>query len=132
MSHAIGKKLLDKGTEVYIILAGRQFYGGLMLIFFSFLTNKSTISLFSPNNLTVGFYLGIFTAIVALCWYTSIKKIPVSIASSFLPLTALVSLFGSAFFLREVISVQQYIGFFFIVGGMLWQTKLFSHNTSKA
>lgn len=123
ISHAIGKKLLNKGTDVYVILAGRQFYGGLMLIFFTFITNRSTIGLLSFNNLTIGFYLGLFTAVVALCWYTSIKKIPVSIASSFLPLTALVSLLGSALFLKETISLQQYVGFFFIVGGMLWQSK---------
>lgn len=132
ISHAIGKKLLNKGIDVYIILAGRQFYGGIILIFFSFFTNKSTISLFNTNNLTVGFYLGMFTAIVALCWYTSIKKIPVSIASAFLPLTALVSLLGSVFFLKETISTQQYIGFFLIVGGMLWQTKLISKNNNNA
>ena len=84
--------------------------------------NKSAISLFSVTSITTGLSLGMFTAVVALCWYSSIKKVPVSVASSFIPITALVSLAASAIFLKEVISVQQLVGFFFIVGGMLWQT----------
>jgi len=124
ISHAFGKKLLSKGADIYLILAGRQFYGGLMLLILAFIFNKSMISLFTFNNLLSTFYLGLFSAIVALCWYASIKKIPVSVASSFLPLTAVVSLLGSVFFLKEIISVQQYFGFLFIVGGMVWQTRL--------
>lgn len=122
ISHLIGKKLLNKKIDVNLILASRQFYGGTMLLIFTFLTNRSAIVLFNINVITTGFILGIFTAVVALCWYSSIKKVPVSVASSFIPITALVSLAASAIFLREVISVQQLVGFFFIVGGMLWQT----------
>jgi drug/metabolite transporter (DMT)-like permease len=123
LSHLIGKRLLNKNIDVNLILASRQFYGGVMLLLFTFLTNRSAMSLFSFRSISVGLTLGLFTAIVALCWYSSIKKVPVSVASSFIPITALVSLIGSSFFLKEVISVQQYIGFFFIVGGMLWQAK---------
>lgn len=132
ISHAIGKKLLNKGVDIFLILAGRQLYGGLMLLILAFIMNKSIINLFNSNNLLSASYLGLFSSVVALCWYSSIKKIPVSVASSFLPLTALVSLMGSVFFLKEIVSIQQYIGFFFIVGGMLWQTKLISRNSSKA
>jgi drug/metabolite transporter (DMT)-like permease len=103
-------------------LASRQFYGGTMLLLFTFLTNRSAISLFNINIIVTGLCLGMFTAVVAVCWYSSIKKIPVSVASSFIPITALVSLAASAIFLKEVISIQQLVGFFFIVGGMLWQT----------
>jgi len=126
ISHAIGKQLLNKGAKVSLILAGRQFYGGVILLIFAFMMNKSIINLFNIKNLLTGLYLGVFAAIVALCWYSSIKKIPVSVASSFLPLTALVSMVGSVFFLKETVNVQQYVGFFLIVGGMLWQTKLLS------
>lgn len=123
LSHLIGKRLLNKNIDVNLILASRQFYGGVMLLLFTFLTNRSSVNLFSFRSVSVGLTLGLFTAIVALCWYSSIKKVPVSVASSFIPITALVSLIGSYFFLKEVISIQQYIGFFFIVGGMLWQAK---------
>lgn len=122
ISHAIAKKLLNKGADISLILAGRHLYGSIMLMFFAFIMNKSIIRLFNFNNLISTSYLGLFLSVIALIWYTSIKKIPVSIASSFLPLTALVSLLGSAFILKETISAQQYIGFFLIVGGMLWQT----------
>lgn len=124
ISHTIAKKLLNKGIDITLILAGRQFYGSIMLLIFAFIMNKSIISLFNFNNIAIAFFLGLFLSAVSLIWYTSIKKIPVSVASSFLPLTALVSLLGSVFFLKETISIQQYIGFFLIVGGMIWQTHL--------
>ena len=124
ISHAIAKKLLNKGADISLILAGRHFYGGIMLIIFTFITNQSVVRLYNFNNLTIAFYLGLYLSLVAFIWYKSIKKIPVSVASSFLPLTALVSLLGSVFFLKETISTQQYIGFFFIVGGMIWQANL--------
>ncbi len=126
MSHLMGKKLLNRKISVNMILAGRQFFGGLILVFFTLITSKSTV-VFNIHNFGVGLYLGMLTAIVALCWYSSIKKIPVSTASSFLPLTALVSLLGSVFFLKEIVGIQQYIGFFLIVGGMIWQANLHVH-----
>ncbi len=127
ISHAFAKKLLNKGADISLILAGRQLYGGLILLIFAFIMNKHIINLFDLNNLISAAYLGLFLSVVSLCWYASIKQIPISVASSFLPLTALVSLLGSAFFLKETISPQQYIGFFFIVGGMLWQANLPIH-----
>lgn len=132
ISHFIGKKLLNKGAKINLILAGRHLYGGIMLIIFAFMSNKSIINLFNFNNLMLTSFLGIYLSIIALIWYSSIKKIPVSVASSFLPLTALVSLLGSVFFLKERINIQQYIGFFFIVGGMLWQANLPIHKTSSS
>lgn len=130
ISHAIAKKLLNKGADISLILAGRHLYGGIMLIIFAFIMNKSIINLFNFNNLASAFYLGLFLSAIAFCWYSSIKKIPVSVASSFLPVTALISLLGSVFFLKETISIQQYIGFFLIVGGIIWQTNLPIHKTS--
>jgi len=130
ISHAIGKKILNKGAKIGLVLAGRHLYGGIMLIIFAFITNKSIISLFNINNIKTASYLGLYLSLLAFLWYSSIKKIPVSVASSFLPLTALVSLLGSVFFLKETISVQQYIGFFLIAGGIIWQTHLPIHRIS--
>lgn len=130
ISHAVAKKLLNKGTKISLILAGRHFYGGIMLIIFTFITNKSVINLFNFDNFKTASYLGLYLSFLAFLWYSSIKKIPVSVASSFLPLTALVSLLGSVFFLKETISIQQYIGFFLIVGGIIWQTHLPIHRLS--
>ena len=130
ISHAIAKKLLNKGAKIRLLLAGRHLYGGIMLLIFSFITNASIINLFNFNNLKTAFYIGLYLSLLASMWYSSIKKIPVSAASSFLPLTALVSLLGSVFFLKETISIQQYIGFFFIVGGIIWQTHLPVHRMS--
>ncbi|MFA5770246.1 MAG: EamA family transporter, partial [Patescibacteria group bacterium] len=121
------KKILNKGTEISLILAGRHLYGGIMLIIFTLLINRSVVSSFNINNLITASYLGLYLSLLAFLWYSSIKKVPVSVASSFLPLTAVVSLFGSAFFLKETISFQQYLGFFFIVGGMIWLANLPIH-----
>lgn len=132
ISHAVAKKLLNKRADIFLILAGRQLYGGLMLLTFTFIMNKSIIHLFNFNNLVRAAYLGLFLSAISFCWYASIKKIPVSVASSFLPITALVSLLGSVFFLKETISFQQYIGFFLIVGGMLWQTNLPIHKKASS
>jgi drug/metabolite transporter (DMT)-like permease len=131
ISHTIAKKLLDKGMDKYLLLAGRQFYSGLLLIVFVFTMNKSFFGLLSFNNLAIASYLGLYISAVIFIWYTSIKKMPVSVASSYLPITALASLLGSAFFLKETISTQQYVGFFFIVGGMIWLGKLYSRKTAK-
>lgn len=130
ISHAVAKKLLNKGANISLILAGRHLYGGIILIIFSFITNTTIINLFNFNNLKTASYLGLYLSLLAFLWYSSIKKVPVSVASSFLPLTALVSLLGSVFFLKETISIQQYIGFFFIVGGIIWQTNLPIHKAS--
>lgn len=132
ISHFVAKKLLNKGADISLILAGRQFYGGLMLLIFAIIMNKSIITLFNFNNLIISSFLGLYLSIIALIWYASIKKISVSIASSFIPFAALVSLLGSVFFLKETISIQQYIGFFFIVGGMLWQANLPIHKKASS
>lgn len=132
LSHTIAKKLMDKGMDKYLLLAGRQFYAGLMLIVLSLMINKSFIGLLNFNNLATASFLGLYISLFIFIWYISIEIMPVSVASSYLPLTALVSLLGSAFFLKETISTQQYIGFFFIVGGMIWLGRLYSRKTAKA
>lgn len=129
ISHLIGKRLLNNNFDVHLILAGRQFLGGIMLLSFTFITNRNTISLLNYRIISIGLFLGIILSVMALCWYLAIKKIPVSIASSFLPFTALVSLVASAVYLKEVISIQQYVGFVLIVGGMFWQTYIANKKT---
>ncbi len=127
LSHTAAKRLLDKGADTSLILAGRQFYAGVLILLLVFLMNKSFMTAFSLNNLTSATFLGLYLSFVAFLWYTALKRMPVSVASSFLPLTALVSLLGSVFFLRETISLPQYVGFAFIVSGLLWFAKTYSH-----
>jgi len=86
--------------------------------------NKSILNQFNFNSLTSALYLGLFLSAISFCWFSSIKKLSVSVASSFLPFTAVVSLLGSVFFLKETISIQQFAGSFFIIGGMIWQANL--------
>ena len=120
ISHAIAKKLLNKGTYIFLILAGRQLYGGLMLLFFSFIMNKSIINLFNFNSLTSALYLGLFLSAISFCWFSSIKKFPFLLHRLFTINSSCIFTWVS-FFLKETISIQQYLGFFFIVGGMIWQ-----------
>ncbi len=125
ISHTFAKKLMDKGEDISIILAGRQLYAGILLVIFALIFNKSFFELFgSVQSLVSASYLGLSLSIIVLLWYLAIKRMPLSTASSFLPLTALVALLGSALLLKETISTQQYIGFALIVTGMIWASKV--------
>ena len=125
ISHTLAKKLMNKGVDTTLILAGRMFYGGIIILIFVFIYDKILLNLlFSLENVASGVFLGFYLAIVVFLWYSALKRIPISTGSAFLPLTALVSLAGSALFLKESISIQQYIGFFLIVGGMIWISRL--------
>ena len=125
ISHTLAKKLMNKGVDTTLILAGRMFYGGIIILIFVFIYDKILLNLlFSLENVASGVFLGFYLAIVVFLWYSALKMIPISTGSAFLPLTALVSLAGSVLFLKESISIQQYIGFFLIVGGMIWISRL--------
>lgn len=126
LSHTFAKKLLDNGTDISVILAGRQLGSGFILLLLAFVSNKSFVSLLNFQNVGSATYLGLYLSLVVFLWYSIIKRIPLSVASSFLPLTAVSSLFGSVFFLKETISTQQYIGFILIMSGTAWMSKLYS------
>ncbi len=125
ISHTFVKKLLDKGEAMTLILAGRQLLGGLMLLFFAYIQAPNFLDLLNnPQNIGSGIYLGLYLSIVLILWYSAVKKMPLSVASSFLPVTALVALLGSAIFLKETITTQHYLGFIIIVSGMILQSRL--------
>lgn len=126
ISHAFIKKLLDKGKDMALLLGVRQFLGGLMLLLFALIVNPSASQLVTVNNLQSGTYLGLYLAVVILLWYMAVKRMPLSIASSFLPITAIFALLGASLFLKETIMPQHYVGFLLIVSGILWLAKLFS------
>ena len=125
IAHAFMKKLLDQGKNIALLLAGRQLFGGLMLLFFSLSINPSLSQLMTVQNIQSGTYLGLYLALAALLWYLAVKRMPLSIASSFLPITAVVALLGSSLFLKETITIRHYLGFILIVSGMIWQSILY-------
>lgn len=124
ISHTLAKKLLDKGFDRSLVLAGRQLFGSLMLLVLLFITNSSFTEDFSVVNFQAAIFLGLYVSVTAFLWYTAIKRVSISVVSSFLPLTAIVSLLGSVFFLHETISTQQYVGFFLILTGAVWLTSI--------
>ncbi|OGK20166.1 hypothetical protein A3C23_01535 [Candidatus Roizmanbacteria bacterium RIFCSPHIGHO2_02_FULL_37_13b] len=125
LSHTLAKKLMNKDIDTTLILAGRMLYGGIIILVFIFIYDKSLLNLlFSIESVASGVFLGFYLSVVVFLWYSALKKIPISVASAFLPLTALISLVGSSLFLRESITPQHYIGLLLIVGGMIWISKL--------
>jgi drug/metabolite transporter (DMT)-like permease len=129
ISHVFVKRLLDKGEDMTWILFLRQLLGGLMLVIFACIISPSFLQLAtSPESVLHAGFLGIYLSAVILLWYSAVKKMPLSVASSFLPITALVALIASALFLKETITTQHIFGFILIVSGMLWQAKISTKN----
>jgi len=71
-----------------------------------------------------------------LLFYSAIKRISLATTSLFIPIAAVFSLLGSAFFLHEHITAQHYLGFFFISVGLLLLSRAYvmkkSHVSHKA
>src|SRR3989338_7264793 len=88
ISHTLAKKLMNKDVDTTLILAGRMLYGGIMILVFIFIYDKSLLNLlFSIENVASGVFLGFYLAIVVFLWYSALKRIPISTGSAFLPLT---------------------------------------------
>ncbi len=133
LSHSFAKKLLNKKIDSAIILCGRQLIAGIILISIFGTTNSSFIKFIqTPSYIWIGFYLGFYLAAVTFIWYAALRKMPLSVASSFLPLTAVVAFLGSVFFLKENINSNQIIGFVFIISGMIWLGKINRSKVTKS
>lgn len=131
-SHAIGKKLFSSGMTTSMVLAGRQLFGGIMflLIYFIFARGGSNIIPYG-ENLVAGIVLGLLEFLELVLWYSAIKRIPLSKASAFLPFAAVFSLFASVLLLNEKITLQHYIGLFFVMMGFIILTYNRLNKTSK-
>lgn len=131
LSHSFSKKMLDRGIDSSNILAVRQLLGGIVMVFFASFFNSQFFSFFTRTNISVAIFLGLYLSLVVFLWYAVLKNMLLSFASSFLPLTAAVSLLGSGLFLKETINAQQIVGFLLIIIALAWLSKSAIFKTAK-
>ncbi|SRR6266498_205334 len=121
LSHLNAKRIINKVPDENIIPGVRLFYAGALLTILALVGNPlSFYQLFSLVNVASIVMYGIYLSLDYFLWYQVLKRLPLPIASAFLPFAVFVSLFGATVFLKEPIVFHQYIGILFIVVGLLW------------
>lgn len=120
VSHLIAKRVLPLVKHVFIVPAARLFYGGLgLLVLGLVLDGGSSHQLFNPSFWWSALIFGlIFRTVDLMLWYTALKYIPLSTASSLLPLGACVAFSSSMFLLGETADLNHYLGFALILVGL--------------
>lgn len=121
VGHIFAKRIIKKISDVYVIPAARTLYGGIILTILALVINPySALQLLNLENVISILLFGfILRALDFTLWYSAIKRIPVSKASAVLPLAAGVSFFLSITFLKEQATLRQFMGLFFILGGLI-------------
>lgn len=125
LSHVVSKKIIGEVPD-NIIPGARLFYGGLAVTIIGIIWHPASISAFLgwSQVLSVVLFALIFQTLDMFFWYTSLKKLPLSIASSLIPASLLVAFAGSIILLKEIPTVQQYIGLFAILSVLVWIASL--------
>lgn len=121
IGHIFAKRIINKISDVYVIPAARTLYGGIILIVLALVLNPSSASqlLSLENIISIIFFGFILRALDFTLWYSAIKRITVSKASAVLPLAAGISFILSITFLKEQATLRQFMGLFFILGGLI-------------
>lgn len=129
ISNTVAKSFINKLRNVSIVPAAKMFISGIGVLLIALLfAGQSINQLFLPQNIiSILFFAFIFRTLDQVTWYQAIKYLPLSKASSIIPLSVVVSFFGSMIFLKETPNIQQYFGLFFIGGGLLWFSILHFH-----
>lgn len=132
LSHLVSKNIINELPDITIISAGRLFYGGLALTVIGVAWHPSALwAFFTLSNII---FLVIFALILrtldSLFWYNALKRLPLSIVSALIPVSLPIAFLGSIIVLKEVPTIQQYIGLFAIMSGLVWISTL--HLTEKA
>lgn len=113
-------------TKPTIVLFLRNLWAGLALIVISFLFETQT---FSDNHSVKEIVLlilanGIFIhGISKLVWLAGLKRLDITKAISIIIATPAFSLIYAFFFLKEIPTVYQLVGFFVIMGGLFILTR---------
>ena len=124
LSHVIMKKILVRSKDPNFIIVSRLLYGGLIVTIVALISNPADITqLSSFNNLFNIVIFGlIFRAFDFFLWHQGLARLPLSKASAILPLSVAISFLGSILILKEVPTLNQYLGLMLIGGGMFWLT----------
>ncbi|NTU72700.1 DMT family transporter [Candidatus Roizmanbacteria bacterium] len=126
LSHLFAKRVYAEKADTNVVPLARMLYSGILLLVIAAAINPTSLfQLFSLKTLIIVTTFGlIFRFLDLLLWYQAIARISISKASSVIPLAVAVSLIGSLVFLKETVSSHQLIGLFFILGGLLWLSKI--------
>lgn len=122
ISNTISKPLLKRVSDPMILPTAKLIITGIFLtIIIPVVYPSSLQGLFTLRNIFWLIIYGIiFRTLDQVTWYQAIKRIPLSKASSIIPLSVAISFFGSVIFLHETPVFRQYLGLILIAGGLIW------------
>lgn len=118
--HMMEKWIMNEHEDANLVGAGRLLYGGIMLMVIALVYRPTSVLVLTDMTKVVQILL--FGTLLSLCffaWYQAVKRLPLSKVTAFLPLSAGVSFIGSVFFLKEVPTVQHYVGLTLILAGLM-------------
>ncbi|MBI3385244.1 DMT family transporter [Candidatus Gottesmanbacteria bacterium] len=117
------KKTLAR-ADFITLTAATLFYSGIFLTILVMVFNPLLLyQLASFRNLVIIFGFGLTIRFLEFAtWYKALEYIDLSKASALIPFAVVISFTGSLLILKERPTVQQYLGLFTILGGLLWFT----------
>jgi len=118
--NVISKHLL-KELPPRIVIWGRMFFGSILITIFLIATGQINL-MFSLNAQQMGWTMitsiFLFTALAA--WYTGLKYIKVSVATTVLLLASPITTLLSLFFLGQTLILTQILGIVLIILAVFW------------
>lgn len=118
--HMRAKQIMNKGGSANMVAAGRLLYGGIILLMIALVVHPASIFILADAEKVWKMVLfGLLLSLNFFTWYQALNRLPLSRASAFIPLSVSVSFFGSIFFLREVPTIQHYVGLILILAGLI-------------
>lgn len=126
LSHLFAKKVYARKADSNIVPTARLLFSGILLLGIVLITNPGAFSQLAnlKTLITLILFGLIFRCLDFILWYQAIARISVSRASAVIPLAIAISFLGSVFFLKETVSNYQWLGLFFILGGLIWLSKI--------
>jgi len=114
-------KYLLKELPSRIVIWGRMFFGSILIVIFLIVTGQMSL-MFSLNVQQIGWTMitsiFLFTALAA--WYTGLKYIKVSVATTVLLLASPITTLLSLLFLGQTLILSQALGIVLIALAVFW------------
>ncbi|MEM5877878.1 MAG: DMT family transporter [Candidatus Aenigmatarchaeota archaeon] len=124
VENIIAKKVMNQGLHNFIVSFSRMFFGGLILIGFASLTGKlsmiNQLDFIQIRNIMLSTLI-LFSYV--FFWYSSIRLINVSKATTFLLISPVISLLLGMILLNEDFTYLQLFGSFLILIGSYFSIK---------
>ncbi|MCX8178616.1 MAG: DMT family transporter [Candidatus Aenigmarchaeota archaeon] len=124
VENIIAKKVMNQGLHNFIVSFSRMFFGGLILFGFATLTGKlsmlAQLDFIQVRNIIISTLI-LFSYV--FFWYSSIRLINVSKATTFLLISPVISLLLGMILLNEDFTYLQLFGSFLILVGSYFSIK---------